>query len=552
MTSETRLSEGPVLSPPALTFKIAAEDWEFEQIHRLNYKTFVEEIPQHERNSSETLIDRFHDENTYIICLRGDLLIGMVAARANRPFSLDGKLEALDSYLPPAASICEIRLLAVENGYRSGRIFKELLATLIDYCVDSGYEIAIISGTVRQTGLFRHIGLAPFGPLVGAPEALFQPMYGMTALIKQKFDARFSSPPASPNGKAPVNLLPGPVGVAQDVREAFAGDPVSHRSPAFVEDFDRTKRSLCDLLNSRHAEIFMGSGTLANDVIAGQLSLESGPGLVLSNGEFGDRLVDHAHRARLSFDTLTEDWGNPFDRDGIEHALDQRPGTTWLWAVHCETSAGVLNDMTILREVCAERGVRLCLDCISSIGTVPVDLSDVYLASGVSGKGLGSFPGLSMVFYNHEVSEAPRALPRYLDLGLFAAKDGVPFTISSNLLYALKKALEHFGSAKVFDDIVSFSSRLRGRLNQLGFDIVAPDSHAAPAVITIALPPSTSSVDVGRRLEEAGYLLSYNSDYLRGRNWVQVCLMGECSEELIAPLLDVLQQSGPVPAKEGI
>ena len=29
----------------ALVFKFAAEDWEFEQIHRLNHRTFVEEIP---------------------------------------------------------------------------------------------------------------------------------------------------------------------------------------------------------------------------------------------------------------------------------------------------------------------------------------------------------------------------------------------------------------------------------------------------------------------------------------------------------------------------
>jgi len=27
------------------TYKIASEEWEFEQIHRLNYRTFVEEIP---------------------------------------------------------------------------------------------------------------------------------------------------------------------------------------------------------------------------------------------------------------------------------------------------------------------------------------------------------------------------------------------------------------------------------------------------------------------------------------------------------------------------
>ena len=33
-----------------LIFKVASEDWEFEQVHTLNYKTFVEEIPQHEAN----------------------------------------------------------------------------------------------------------------------------------------------------------------------------------------------------------------------------------------------------------------------------------------------------------------------------------------------------------------------------------------------------------------------------------------------------------------------------------------------------------------------
>ena len=38
---------------------------------------------------------------------------------------------------------------------------------------------------------------------------------------------------------------------------------------------------------------------MANDAIAGQLSLISGTGLVLSNGEFGNRLIDHATRFRL-------------------------------------------------------------------------------------------------------------------------------------------------------------------------------------------------------------------------------------------------------------
>ena len=62
--------------PTALSFRIASQDWEFEQIHRLNYQTFVEEIPQHGPNEDGTLIDGFHDQNTYLIAVRGRRLVG--------------------------------------------------------------------------------------------------------------------------------------------------------------------------------------------------------------------------------------------------------------------------------------------------------------------------------------------------------------------------------------------------------------------------------------------------------------------------------------------
>jgi len=79
-------------SEQSLRFKIAAEEWEFEAIHSLNYKTFVEEIPQHQHSGEKRLVDKFHRENTYLICLDGDRLVGMLAMRGNRPFSLDSKL----------------------------------------------------------------------------------------------------------------------------------------------------------------------------------------------------------------------------------------------------------------------------------------------------------------------------------------------------------------------------------------------------------------------------------------------------------------------------
>ncbi len=42
-----------------LTFKVASEKWEFEQIHELNYQTFVDEIPQHQENEQGRLVDKF-------------------------------------------------------------------------------------------------------------------------------------------------------------------------------------------------------------------------------------------------------------------------------------------------------------------------------------------------------------------------------------------------------------------------------------------------------------------------------------------------------------
>jgi N-acyl-L-homoserine lactone synthetase len=131
----------------SLKFRIATEDWEFEAIHRLNYKTFVEEIPQHQQSGEKRLVDKFHRENTYVICLDNDQLVGMLAMRSNRPFSLDQKLPNLDSHLPAGRSIVEIRLLSVEKEYRNGYVFRGLLGLVLEFGKTKGYNFAIISVT---------------------------------------------------------------------------------------------------------------------------------------------------------------------------------------------------------------------------------------------------------------------------------------------------------------------------------------------------------------------------------------------------------------------
>jgi hypothetical protein len=159
-----------------IVFRVATEA-EFEAIHRLNYRTFVEEIPQHEPNQEHRLVDKFHDQNTYLVAMRGDRLVGMMAVRGERPFSLDQKVPDLDSHLPPGRVPCEVRLLAVLPGERRGRVFWGLLRLVHEHIVARGWDIAVSSCTTRQLKLYEHIGFVPFGPLVGTAKARFQPMY---------------------------------------------------------------------------------------------------------------------------------------------------------------------------------------------------------------------------------------------------------------------------------------------------------------------------------------------------------------------------------------
>src|SRR5438105_4568983 len=343
-----------------LVFKTATEDREFEQIHRLNYKTFAEEIPQHHPSPAQRLVDKFHAENTYLICLSGNKLVGMLAVRGNRPFSLDQKLENVDSYLPAGRNICEIRLLAVEKRFRGAQVLQGILALLWQHGIEKGYDLAIISGTPRQFRLYQHLGFVPFGPVVGADEAQFQPMYVTLETFEATAREFLRSSPSRSFHPSAVNFLPGPVTVRREVRRLF----------------------------------------------------------------------------------------------------ERNPSPGWVWCAHCETSTGILNDLERLKVLCSEFRVKLCLDCISSIGTLPVDLRGVFLASCASGKGLRSYPGVSMVFYHHDLGSAPSALPRYLDLRQYAAQS-IPFTFSSNLLHALHAALKRVAWERRFREIQELSVWLR-------------------------------------------------------------------------------------------
>lgn len=498
----------------------AFSDEDFKQIYQLNYETFVEEIQQHNQNDKKELIDQFDHENIYYIVEKENFIIGMIALRDRRPFSLDKKLENLDSYLPPHQHLVEIRLLSIRKEFRNSKMLFILLKGIMEERPEDTYDLAVISGIVSQLKLYKHIGFVEFGPLVGKEGAYFQPMY----LSKESYFQMMDRWNMSKNDI--VNLLPGPVEISKNVKEAFAKDPISHRANIFKIIFDRTKQQLLKITGAKYVEILTGSGTTANDVVAGQISLLNEKGLILSNGEFGERLFRHAENFNLQYSKIQKNWGESFSISEIESFLTKTKAK-WIWFVHHETSTGMLNDLEAISSLCNPKGIKVCLDTISSLGTVHLDLSKIYFASAVSSKGLASFTGLSIIFYNHSLERTHQTLPSYFNLSIYQHAEGIPYTISSNLVLALDQSLQNFNHIEHRIKLIkSISESIRKDLKAKGISILVEEAYSSPSTITIVLDQHQDSLKIGKKLRENGILVSYESAYLVEKNWIQICFMG--------------------------
>jgi hypothetical protein len=80
--------------------------------------------------------------------------------------------------------------------------------------------------------------------------------------------------------------------------------------------------------------------------------------------------------------------------------------------------------------------------------------------------------------------------------------------------------------ARRYSQIESWSQKIRRCLSAIEAPVLAPDDCAMPAVVTIPFSKRYHSERVGDALKKRGVLISYRSDYLLARNWIQACMMG--------------------------
>ncbi|MBD2728946.1 alanine--glyoxylate aminotransferase family protein [Nostoc sp. FACHB-892] len=360
----------------------------------------------------------------------------------------------------------------------------------------------------------------------------------------------------------PSRLLlgPGPSNAHPTVLQAMNTSPVGHLDPAFLELMDEIQSLLRYVWQTENPLTIAvsGTGTAAMEATIAN-AVEPGDVVLIGvAGYFGNRLVDMAGRYGADVRTITKPWGQVFNLDELQTALEtHRP--TILALVHAETSTGARQPLEGVADLCREFGTLLLVDTVTSLGGVPLflDAWGVDLAYSCSQKGLGCPPGASPFTMSARAVEKlqqrqTKVANWYLDMLLlgkyWGAERTYHHTAPINLYYALREALRLLaeeGLANSWQRHQKNVEYLWEGLESLGLSMHVEQEYRLPTLTTVCIPTGVDGKAIARQLlNEHNIEIGGGLGELAGKVW-RVGLMGfnsrkESVDQLLAALRQVL------------
>ncbi len=247
-----------------------------------------------------------------------------------------------------------------------------------------------------------------------------------------------------------LNFTVGPVQVEDRIREIGHDQVPYFRTPEFSAVMLENERLILKFMrapkNSR-AVFLTGSGTFAMEASVENLVTRNDKVLIVNGGTFGQRFTDICRYRNLNFEEIKLPYGTPLCRKDLA-PYENKGFTVLLINVH-ETSTGVLYDMDMVGQFCAENGINLIADAISAFLADDVNMEKWGALAVItsSQKALACHPGISIVALSEKAVETARknqADALYYDF-IPMLDNGVrgqtPFTPAVNILLQINARL---------------------------------------------------------------------------------------------------------------
>lgn len=350
-------------------------------------------------------------------------------------------------------------------------------------------------------------------------------------------------------------FTPGPVNVPEALRAAISKPDICHRECDFEELLVSIEQKLLSLFqvkqrNDYRAVVVTGSGTAANEAMLSSV-VGSGGILVLSNGEFGERLhkISLIHNADTHL--IEKPWGQSFDLREIGTYL-QRHSIDVVAMAHHETCSGMLNPLAGIGALAKAHGAIFIVDGVSSVGAEVVDMEGCNIAfcSSSSSKAIGSYPGLSFVIgqkAQFERIKLHQAKTSYLNLATFyeflKVRSQTPNTPAVPLFFALEQALINIlkeGVTKHFAKIRGRADLLRLGMRRLNLKFLIEEENMCSVLTTVHVPASVTVADIRDRLREKSIIIYEGKGCFAGKVF-QVGNIGEMTRFDIEYFLQMLK-----------
>ena len=340
-----------------------------------------------------------------------------------------------------------------------------------------------------------------------------------------------------------ILMGPGPSDVSPRVLAALARPTIGHLDPEFQNLMEEIKAGLSRLFNAPdHACVPLPAPGTAGMEAAIMNLLEPGDHAVIAmNGAFGGRMADMADRAGATVTKVEFEWGQPVDPSKIDDALKTGPAKV-LAFVHAETSTGVWSDAATLCALATKYGALSVVDCVTSLGGIPVDVAawgaDV-VYSGTQ-KCLSAPPGLSPIALSKGAQAAisgrkTKVRNWLLDFNLLMAYWGgeggrtYHHTAPINALYGLHEslvALFEEGHQAVMVRHARTHEALAAGIEAAGLKFLVDPAHRLPQLNTVLVPDGIDEAAV-RAYVLAKWDLELGAGLgpLKGKVW-RIGLMG--------------------------
>jgi aspartate aminotransferase-like enzyme len=352
-----------------------------------------------------------------------------------------------------------------------------------------------------------------------------------------------------------VSMVPGPVSVPGEVLRAGATDYGSGMMEGeYRAMYGETEGMLQRVMRTRNRVVIQtGEGMLALWTALKSTLAAGDRVLVVSTGMFGYGFATMA--AAIGCEVKTVEFGydeTVHDFPRVEGAIRSfRPRMITL--VHCETPSGTLNPVEEIGALKERLGVPLlCVDMISSVGGVPVEVDGwhVDLALGASQKCLSAPASLSFLAVSERAWECTRevAYPGYEALLPFAsALEGgeFPYTPYWHGLAQLRRACELLfeeGLEACHERHRAVAAYCRERVAGMGLVLYpARGASCSPTVTAVRVPGEVGweRLDAGARAR--GVVFGNNFGPLAGRVFRVGHMGSQAREGLVREAMDVLE-----------